>query len=183
MRKLMFILLGVLFFSLVSCVNDNGNASIDSKVNQGEESMKQSDEYQHIYVDSFTVITSYNQLVDLNKDGWEISGYDENYFTENNLVVFHFTKNSQEEVLGIVNSNYDMENEILYIKIDVQSPGHFSIHTSDIQQTNLLINLSKSSNIDKLGLLVYNKSLDEYHSVYYNCSMKTWDDYLGLPNS
>ena len=79
-------------FSLVSCVNDNGNASIDSKVNQGEESMKQSDEYQHIYVDSFTVITSYNQLVDLNKDGWEISGYDENYFTENNLVVFHFTK-------------------------------------------------------------------------------------------
>lgn len=39
MRKLMFILLGVLIFSLVSCVNDNGNASIDSKVNQGEESM------------------------------------------------------------------------------------------------------------------------------------------------
>lgn len=181
MRKLLMLIAStVLIFLLVSCSNDFENIINDTVTNQGEESMRHSDEYQHIYVDSFTLITSYNQLIDLNKDGWELNGYDENYFIENNLIIFHFSKNSQEQVLGIVNSDYDTENEILYIKIDVQSPGHFSIHTSDIQQTNLPISLSKNSNIDKLGLLVYNKSLDEYHSVYYNCSLKTWNDYLGF---
>lgn len=66
---------------------------------------------------------------------------------------------------------------------DTQSPGYFSVHTADIQQANILIDVDKTNNINEVGILVYNESLDEYHSIYYNCSMKTWEDYLEIPNS
>lgn len=183
MNKLFLVVLCVFLLPLISCSNENANILNETQLIKGEESVENNDEYQYIFVDSFTVVTSYIQLEGLNESGWEISGYDESYFITNNLVVFHFSRNSQEKVIDLVNTIYDLDNQTLYIDINVESPGHFSIHSADIQMANILIEVPKAGNINKIGMLVYNVSLNEFHSVYYNCSMKTWEDYLSLPNS
>src|SRR5690606_3020961 len=96
---------------------------------------------------------------------------------DQNLVVIYFYINGQEYNVELNEYTYLDTDKLLSVQIDIDSPGHFVLHDENIYQLTLFATVLNDEEFKKVYFIVYNRQLDHYHSVYYNTSRFTFEDY------
>lgn len=168
----LFLVLSVVFFSLffiVGCSNENNHFDTNNE------------KYRYLYEedygeDSLVIIHNTDELLQQNLSAdFNLTKYDETYFVNNSLLIFHFNKYYEESNLKVQDTKITNDNQLL-INISVDSPADYEHNDFDGQiSTELLfvdINKESVTKLENLrvGILVINTRFkDVYCSVYYNC--------------
>ena len=167
----LFLILGVILFSLFEVSGcSNANNSFDTN----------NEKYRYLYEEdygenSIVIIHNTDELLQQNlSTNFILTKYDETYFVNNYLLLFHFNKYYEESNLKVKDTKITNDNQLL-INISIDSPADYEHHVFDAQiSTELLFVDIPKSTITKIenlrvGILVINtKFEDVYCSVYYN---------------
>lgn len=168
----LFLILGVILFSLVGvvgCSNEKNSFDLNNE------------KYEYLFEEDYgdnsvVIINNMDGLLQQNfLNDFDLTKYDETYFLNNYLLLFNFKTHYSETDLNVKDTRIINGNQLL-IDISINSPADYENNIFDAQiSTELLfIDVPKNNvtDIDDLsvGILVINdKFNDVYCSVYYNC--------------
>lgn len=162
MKKLCYILLGGLFLLLVSCLDKN---SVSFKY------LSEKD----YGVSARIFIYSYEQFLDFTKEEQLLQTYNEDFFKNQDLIIFRFNTHYLESGINVI--NVTREQHDIYVDIGILSPANSKNVDFDQQITrvNVCIEVLKyvgdlNYEEDSVSILVINQNFKHtYRSIYYNC--------------
>lgn len=175
-KTIILCLLLTTILSISSCSNNNFNNNNFNKKKEVQDAVQNNVQYQYLFRNSFVLISSVAEAIQRHKEyELDLDIYNETYFETNELLIYLFNIQYEENDLKIVKT--ERNNESILLDISINSPCYSAeqFFDNEISVERIFIDISRADNTFEdaqmqVGILVINKRYEGvYRSIYYNC--------------